>query len=344
MASLWSKDGSHLLVSVAVVALEGCASINVAGVFDALRKADNAWRFAVDPSAHPTFKPFFVAMDRNPVRCLDGVIISEHVPASEAGIPDIVVIPGLDDDVERSLKLNTGWAAWIKQWSDSGSCIATSCTGAFIAAESGVLDGKTATTHWAAADLFRHRYPAVTLTHERMIVDSGSVITSGGATTFLNLVLYLAERFGSHERALVAAKLMLIDSDRNSQLPYMTTDKHRTHSDEAVHHAQTVIEVEMSGEVTVTSLANRVGLSSRTLTRRFGAVVGVSPGVYQRRVRMQAARRMLETTSVSVSEIMQAVGYEDAAAFGRIFKRNAGLTPTSYRLKYQSSIGNPSAH
>ncbi len=325
------------MTSVAVLALAGCASINVAGVFDAFRKADSAWRFAVDPKATPVFEPFFVGPDKEPVRCQDGLIISAHTPASQVERPDIVVIPGLEDDVLSGIKRNAGFVPWIRKWADEGSCIATSCTGAFLAAEADVLNGRTVTTHWVAADLFRERYPDVSLTIEEMIIDSGDVVTSGGATTFLNLVVYLMERFGGPDKARVAAKLMLIDSDRVSQLPYSTSYSPRTHGDDAVHHAQTLIESNLGEEIGVDAVAARVGMSPRTLARRFQQAVGESPGAYLRKARIAEARQMLEGTSLSVAEVMDRVGYSDAASFGRAFKRDAGLSPSAYRQKHRTT-------
>ncbi len=326
------------MTSVAVLALAGCASINVAGVFDALRKADSAWRFAVDRNAIPVFEPFFVTTDSGPVRCQDGVVISGGVQAADAGTPDIVVIPGLEDDVSTGIRRNAAFVPWIKRWASSGSCITTSCTGAFLAAEAGVLNGRTATTHWVAADLFEARYPDVTLAQEEMIIDSGDVITSGGATTFLNLVIYLMERFGSRERGQMAARLMLIDGDRMSQLPYSGLGSPRTHTDNAVHHAQTAIESDLSGEIGVNALAARVGMSSRTLARRFQQALGETPAEYRRNARMKEARRLLELSGEPVLEVMSQVGYSDPAAFGRAFKRQAGLSPSSYRRKHRTSV------
>ncbi len=324
------------MTSVAVLALAGCASINVAGVFDALRKADAAWRFAVDPSAEPVFEPFFIGPDEEPVRCQDGLIISAHTPASRAAAPDIVVIPGLEDDVKSGIKRNASFVPWITRWADAGSCIATSCTGAFLAAEAGILNGRTVTTHWVAADLFRERYPDASLTIEEMVIDSGDVITSGGATTFLNLVIYLMERFGGRERAQVAAKLMLVDGDRTTQLPYLGLSNPRTHDDHEVHHVQTLIESNLTGELGVDALASKVGMSARTLARRFRQALGESPGAYLRKARMSEARRLLEGTGQPIADVMTSVGYSDAAAFGRAFKRDAGLSPKLYRQKHRA--------
>jgi transcriptional regulator GlxA family with amidase domain len=325
------------MVSVAVVGVQGCASINVAGLLDVIRKADAAWRAAVDPNAEPVFEPFLVGLSRRPVTFRDGASMLPTGVAEEIPLPDLVVVPGLDDELEHSLEVNRGWVPWLAKWFEGGSRLATSCTGAFLADEAGLLDGRRATTHWAAADEFRRRYPSVELVVDQMIVDTGDVVTSGGATSFLNLVIYLTERFGGHGRAVTAAKVMLVDGDRRSQLPYIACGSYRGHNDDTVHAAQELIEAHLDHPLKVEAVAAHVGVSARTLARRFKAVTGLTPSEFQAHARMVAARRLLETTEMTVTEIKRAVGYDDAAAFGRAFKRVAGLNPTDYRRRYESN-------
>jgi transcriptional regulator GlxA family with amidase domain len=186
--------------TVAITAPADCASINTAGLMDALRKTDRAWRMTRDPDAEEIFDIRLVGLDDRPIACRDGVVLHPHVAAAELDPPDLVVVPGLDDDLAPSFQRNRAWVPWLAKWHAAGSRVATSCTGAFLAADAGVLDGKEATTHWIAADAFRRRFPRVLLTPERMLVDAGDVISSGGATTFLTLVIYLTERYGSHDR------------------------------------------------------------------------------------------------------------------------------------------------
>ena len=326
------------MVSVAVVGVQGCASINVAGLLDVIRKADAAWRAAVDdPKAKPVFKPFLVGLSRTAVAFRDGASMVPTAVAEEITPPDVVVVPGLDDELEHSLEVNRGWVPWLAEWFAAGSRLATSCTGAFLAAEAGLLDGRRATTHWAAADEFRRRYPNVELVVDQMIVDTGDVVTSGGATSFLNLVIYLTERFGGHGHAVAAAKVMLVDGDRRSQLPYIAYGSSRGHNDDTVHAAQELIAAHLDHPLKIDGVAAHAGVSARTLARRFNTATGMTPSAFQAQARMIAARRLLETTKMTVTEIRTTVGYHDAAAFGRAFKRVAGLNPSDYRRRYESS-------
>ena len=207
--------------------------------------------------------------------------------------PAIAVVPGLDDDLVPSFERNRGWAPWLRSWHEAGTIVAASCTGAFLVAETGILDGRPATTHWYAAAEFERRYPAADLQPARMLIDAGDVITSGGATTFLNLALHLTERFGGRERAAFAAKVLLIDGEREMQLPYMAAVGRRAHEDALVHKIQDDIHYGATGDLSVTTLAARHAVSERTLSRRFqaafrrafGAATGLPPGRYRAKYR-----------------------------------------------------------
>jgi transcriptional regulator GlxA family with amidase domain len=323
-----------MTATVAVAALAGGASINTAGLMDALIKVDRAWRMLADPDDQPAFSVRLVGLHEGPVQCRDGVVLHPHEVADRRDPPDLVVVPGLDDDLESSFARNREWSPLIAEWHRSGSKVATSCTGAFIAADAGILDGKPATTHWIAARTLRRLYPRVRLFPQRMIVDVGDVITSGGATTFLTLVVYLTERFGGHERAILASKVMLVDGERRSQLPYVAFARRRDHADELVHAVQSRMEEDPARQASVDDLARFVGVSVRTLGRRFNAAVGETPRRYLQTIRIETAKRQLETTSDPVDRIMVRVGYQDPSAFRRAFVRLTGLGPRDYRRKF----------
>ena len=322
------------MTTVAITAPADCPSINTAGLMDALRKTDRAWRMTRDPDAETIFDIRLVGLDDRPIACLDGVVLHPHVAAAELDPPDLVVVPGLDDDLVPSFLRNRAWVPWLAKWHAAGARVATSCTGAFLAADAGVLDGKQATTHWIAADAFRRRFPRVLLTPERMVVDAGDVISSGGATTFLTLVIYLTERYGSHERAVLAAKVMLIDGERRSQLPYVAFGPSRDHGDQLIHRVQSFMDTHLAAGVTVEELAAHASVSTRTLDRRFKAGTGQTPRGYLQQIRIQAAKRLLETTTDPVDHLRARVGYGDPTAFRRAFTRATGLGPRQYRQKY----------
>jgi transcriptional regulator GlxA family with amidase domain len=324
---------SRLMLSVVVTAPVGAASIGTAGLMDALRKADESWGLEAGEAATRLFDTRLVGLDEGPVPCRDGVDLNPSAVASDVPTPDLVVVPGLDDDLANSFVQNRGWAPWIARWHKAGARIASSCTGAFLVADAGLLDGRPVTTHWLFADELRRRYPRVVMSIDQMIVDDGDIISSGGATAFLNLVLYLVERFGGPDRANLAGKVLLVDG-RDSQLPYVAFSPERSHDDMIVHHIQQHIDMHLHEAMQVRELASRFGLGSRTLSRRFVAATGQSPQAYLQRVRVQQARRLLETTGEAVDEVRARVGYHDATAFRRAFKETTGFTPTDYRNIY----------
>jgi transcriptional regulator GlxA family with amidase domain len=296
------------VLSVAIPALTDTASIGTAGLMDALNKADVSWALQNGGHLTPLFDVRLIGVNQGPVVCHDGVYLHPSAVASEIAAPDLVIVPGLDDDLATSFANNRAWVPWLRQWHAAGARIASSCTGAFLVADAGLVDARPATTHWLFADELQRRYPAVTVTVDRMIVDNGDVITSGGATAFLNLVLYLVERFGGHDRANLAAKVLLVDGYRPTQLPYIAFHPERTHDDVIVHEIQQHIDLHVAEPLQIHELAARFGLSHRTLSRRFVAATGRGPQAHLQHVRVQHAKRLLETTSEPIDQIRRHVG------------------------------------
>jgi transcriptional regulator GlxA family with amidase domain len=327
------------MVSVVIAALSGTASIGTAGLMDALNKADLAAARGTGRDAERVFDVRLTGLGRGTVTCRDGISLHPAAAAADVTTPDLVVVPGLDDDLAGSFADNRGWVPWLTGWHAAGARIASSCTGAFLVADAGLLDGRAATTHWMFADELRRRYPSVNVTAERMIVDNGDVITSGGATAFLNLVLYLVERFAGHDRANLAARVLLVDGHRPSQLPYIAFSGERSHHDAIVHQIQQHIDLHLGEPLRVKDLAARFGLSERTLSRRFATATGHGPRGYLQHARIRLARRLLETAGDSVEQVRRHTGYSDPAAFRRAFKLATGLSPSDYRDAYGPVIG-----
>jgi len=323
------------VLSVAVLALAGGASIGPAGFMDTLRKADRSWQLAADGAWGPLFDITLVGLNFTPVCCRDGISLRPHRRARDLSPPDLVVVPAFDDEnLLDSLADNRDWVPWLKTWHAHGARMASSCVGAFLLAEAGVLDGRPATTHWMFADTFRSLYPSVNLTSDRLIVDAGDVITCGGATTFLSLVIYLVERFGGHERAALARKVLLIDGGRASQLPYLAFTLIRDHPDEFIKRVQDYIDSHLGSPIRSEALADTFGVSTRTMARRFRAATHARMNDYIRQARILHAKKLLETTDLPIDEIRAATGYLDPAAFRRAFRQAAGVSPRRYRMIY----------
>ena len=322
------------MLSVAILALLDTPSIGTAGLMDALNKADSSWALRDPAQPKRLFAVQLVGLSRSAVDCRDGVRLYPKARAGDITTPDLVLVPGLDDDLAPSFTRNRPWVEWIERWHAAGARVASSCTGAFLLADTGLLDGRAATTHWLFADELQRRYPAVAVTVDRMIIDHGDVITSGGSTAFLNLVLYLIERFGGRERANLAARVLLVDGHRPSQLPYVTTIAGRSHDDLVVHEIQQHLDAHLAEPLQISKLASQFGLSVRTLTRRFTIATGHSPQPYLQQLRVEHAARLLETTGDTIDEIRRTSGYRDPVAFRRAFRHHTGLSPSEYRNSY----------
>jgi transcriptional regulator GlxA family with amidase domain len=287
-----------------------------------------------ESGASRLFDVQLTGLTREPVLLQNGVQLLPAVAVDQAPPPDVVVVPGLDDEPGPLplLALNRPWGAWIAKWYRAGAQIATSCTGAFLLADAGILDDKPVTTHWRLAAELQQRYPNVDVRADQIIIDTGDIISSGGATAFLDLVLYLVERFGGQDRATLAAHALLIDA-RVSQLPYLSPIRERAHDDVIVREVQEHIDAHLDEPIQIAVLAEQFGVSERTLTRRFTAATGLGPQAYLQLVRVNLAQRLLETTSDPVESVRRAAGYRDTAAFRRVFKQITGLSPSQYRTR-----------
>jgi transcriptional regulator GlxA family with amidase domain len=306
---------------------------------DVLAKADRSWQLHAGAAWTPLFDVTLVGLDAIPVRCRDGIVLQPHRRARDLAPPNLVIVPAFDDEnLLESLADNRDWVPWLKTWHAQGARVASSCVGAFLLAEAGLLDGRPATTHWMFADTLQSLYPDAKVTNDRLIVDAGDVITSGGATTFLSLVIYLVERFGGHERAALARKMLLIDGGRTSQLPYLAFTPIRDHGDEVVEQVQDYIDTHLDAPIRSDSLARMFGVSPRTLTRRFHAATQASMNNYIQQARILLAKKLLETTDDPIEQIRAATGYLDPASFRRAFRQGAGISPRQYRKTYAAVV------
>jgi transcriptional regulator GlxA family with amidase domain len=247
---------------------------------------------------------------------------------------DVVLVPALDPDILEHLTLNREAVVWVRRMHAAGADVASACTGAFVLGEAGLLDGHAATTHWAFQDLLRRRYPRVRLRPEAIVVDEGRVCTAGGATSFLNLALYLVERWLGPEVARASSKMFLVDVNKSPQTAYAILAGQKTHADAEILQAQHLIETDLAHPLSVGQLARKVAMSRRTFVRRFTRATSCSPRDYLQRVKVEAAKRALESSAKSVGSISAEIGYTDPVAFRKLFVRLTGLTPADYRRRY----------
>lgn len=247
---------------------------------------------------------------------------------------DLVIIPAIDGDLKTGLEENKELVPWIAEQYRLGAEVASLCVGAFVLASSGLMKGKKCATHWVAANEFRKMFPDVNLVTERVVTDENGIYTSGGAYSYLTLVLYLIEKYAGRAAAVFCAKIFAIDIDRDSQSPFMMFSGQKDHEDEAIKKAQKFIEENFHQKITVDELASMFSLSRRNLERRFKKATSNTVVEYIQRVKIEAAKMSLESSQENVNEVMYKVGYTDTKAFRTTFKKITGISPIQYRAKY----------
>ncbi len=247
---------------------------------------------------------------------------------------DLLIIPAIDGDLRKGLEENAAFIPWISKQYAAGAEVASLCVGAFLLASTGLVNGKKCATHWVSANEFRRMFPDVNLVTERVVTDENGIYTSGGAYSYLMLVLYLIEKYAGRAAAVFCAKVFAIDIDRESQSPFMMFSGQKEHEDEAIKKAQSFIEGNFHQRITVDELASMFSLSRRNLERRFKRATSNTVVEYIQRVKIEAAKMSLESTSENVNEVMYKVGYTDTKAFRTTFKKITGISPIQYRTKY----------
>lgn len=260
--------------------------------------------------------------------------ISPDTLMSDVKETELIIIPAIFDDVPTAKKQNKEFIPWILHQYKNGAEVASMCVAAFFLAETGILNGKKCSTHWMHANSFRKLYPKVELVDEKIMTEEDGVYTSGGAYAFLNLLMYLIEKNAGREVAVHISKAFSIDIDRESQSPFIMFEGQKDHGDEAIKTAQEFIENNFEQMIRVDELADKLALSRRTLERRFKKATTNTVTEYVQRVKIEAAKKDLETTRKNISEVMYEVGYSDTKSFRNLFRKITGLTPIEYRDKY----------
>jgi transcriptional regulator GlxA family with amidase domain len=251
---------------------------------------------------------------------------------------DLIIIPALFGDQKKAAERNKEFISWIIDQYKNGAEIATFCIGAFFLASTGLLDGKTCTTHWHFANEFRNMFPEANLVDDKIMTEDAGIYTSGGAYSYLNLLLYLIDKYAGREIAVLISKSFMIDIDRNSQSPFIIFKGQKEHEDEQIKKAQEFIESNYQEKITVEQLASTLALSRRNLERRFKKATANTVVEYIQRVKIEAAKICLETSRENISEVMYKVGYNDTKAFRTTFKKITGLSPVQYRNKYNREL------
>jgi transcriptional regulator GlxA family with amidase domain len=247
---------------------------------------------------------------------------------------DLIIIPALGGDLKEGIKKNKEFIPWIVRQRKKGAEVASLCVGAFLLASTGLLNGKECSSHWLTAGLFREMFPEVTLVDGRVVTEQSGIYSSGGATSYWNLLLHLVEKYAGREMAIMASKVYALEIDRKSQSPFIMFNGQKEHVDEPIKEAQHYIEARVSERISVGELAVKFAIGRRHFERRFKKATNNTPVEYIQRVKIEAAKKHFETSRKNVNEVMYDVGYSDNKAFRTMFKKITGLSPLDYKNKY----------
>ncbi|MFT6746441.1 MAG: transcriptional regulator GlxA family with amidase domain [Glaciecola sp.] len=306
--------------------------------FNMLKMANSHYKQLHNLTEEP-FNIDLVGLTKEPVMYQG--LFSVHPTASIEDISktDLIIISPISGDIEKEIQNNLGFVNWIKkQRIEKDSELASLCRGAFLLAETGLLNGKSCATHWTAHELFQRKYPEVNLKPENIFCEDNGIYSSGGAYSILNFTLYLIERYFGRETAIWCSKVCEIEFDRLSQNEFIIFSGQKDHSDEPIKSAQDYIENNYHHKLNVDEIAQIANLNGRSFLRRFKKATANTPLEYIQRVKIEAAKKKLESTTKTILEVMYDIGYNDDKAFRTTFRKYSGLSPKAYQRKYNREM------
>lgn len=327
-------------LDVQLLALQESSGAALYGMLEVLSTAGRPMRESQGMDAAPvTIVPRIVSPSHAPFHCAYGISVAPHCKTDAENIPDVLIVTEFwlasgDDMTDRY----DGVKQWIRHCWDAGTTIYSTCVGSVLLAAAGLLDDRPATSHWAFEDLFRKSFPKVRFDPSPSLCfsdPSGRLVTAAGATSWHDLALYILAHHVSPEEAMLTAKFFLLNLHPNGQLPFANRVSRRPHADNIVRRAQTWLAENFRDPDPVAGVVDAIGIPERSLKRRFNQATGQTLISYAQYLRVEAAKRALESSRTSVEDIAADVGYENVAFFRRLFKRCSGLGPSEYRRLYR---------
>lgn len=325
------------MTRAAILTFDGCYASSVGGFADILQIANSHLKLAQAP-ASAMFEWRFASPTGEPAVASNGLHLqTQKFSARETY--DLVFVPSFHYVGHRQfdgfLRKQTDACSWlVSQW-NAGAWVAANCTGTFILAQTGLLDGRIATTTWWLERQFRAKFPDVELQLQPVLTEVDRLICAGASASYLLQTIRVIERFAGQDIASQCAKAMLIDVSQTSQIPYLPLLAQRSHSDALVQRAQRWLQSNMTKDLRISELADSLAVSDRTLIRRFRSVLDQTPLSYLQDLRLESARALLENSSHSVEVVASQVGYSDTSSFSRLFRQRVGMSPGAYRGRFQ---------
>ena len=322
---------------IGILAMEGCMLSSIASASDCLRVAQTLADIRAPNSGLKLETVLFGARGQQRIRTSTGIEVG--LAAAPPEDIDLLLLPGLmhnsPHDLAERVQALVPELELLRAYHLRGVEIAGTCSGSYLLAESGLLDGRRATCSWWLAASFRERYPRVHLEADAMVVEDHGMTTAGGACSVQALLMKLIARTGGEELAQQTSRMLLIDMERQSQAPYVSDALMAKPRNSLSEKAEHFLNHELHREISVAELADHCGTSERSLLRHFRSHLGVSPLAHIQHLRVERAKALLETTHLSFDEIVERCGYSDSASFRKLFKRATAITPGDYRERYR---------
>lgn len=262
------------------------------------------------------------------------MMVMPQVALSAIGHTDLIIVPAIAAGFTELEGHNGQLVEWILEQYKKGAEVASMCTGAYLLASTGLLDKKSCSIHWNAAANFKSLFPKVNLKAEKLITDEQGIYTNGGGYSFLNLLIYLVEKYYDRQTAIYCSKVFQIDIDRQTQSDFVIFKGQKNHGDDVVIKAQEYIEKNFSEKISMEQLSQKFTVGRRNFDRRFIKATGNTPVEYQQRVKIEFAKKELETSRKTINEVMYEVGYADVKAFREVFRKVTGMAPLAYKNRY----------
>jgi transcriptional regulator GlxA family with amidase domain len=321
-----------------LMAFDSCMLSSLSGPADALRVAQVLAQIR-SPEQAPKFESkVFNVRGAERVRTDSGIEIGAEPLAPDMDF-DLVLVPGINyrrprELLDRRAEFEPELAA-MRAFHLRGTRIAATCSGTYLLAMSGLLDGRRATTSWWMASSFRRHFPSVQLEEQALVIEDGNLVTTGASTAVYTLVVRLVAEVGGEELAQQTSRMMLLDMERQSQAPYVSQALLEKPRHSLAEKITRFLEKELHNQISVSRLAAHCGTSERSLLRHFRSHYGVSPLGYIQHLRVERAKALLEATQLSFDEVVGRCGYSDVPSFRKLFKRETSLTPADYRERFR---------
>jgi transcriptional regulator GlxA family with amidase domain len=338
------------MINIYVLGFNQALASAITGVVDLFALAGVTWNRIQQQDTAMAFHVLLASEQGKNIQCINGLQLAAHCSFSDVESiiekqcskltpeTNILIVPTIGGPIQQALNNNTALIRLLNKANIVGWTIAGNCTGNFLLAEAGILNGKSATTHWGFEAEFKQRFPQIILKADQLITRDENIFCAGGGIAWFDLGLHIIERSIDFETAMQTAKAFVIDYRRDSQLSYSLMRIAKPHQDEMVNTIQANIEQDCTLSLSIEGLATQHNVSQRTLIRRFNSALGMPPNTYLQSVRIERARKMLEESDFNVDTVMNRIGYEDASSFRRLFKKKTGLTPTEYRNRFSRRL------